>query len=217
MRTSSREKRVAREELVFFLPFEYFQIPGDERILTSPAFYRVLFMCGKTPLSLLILFAFYSQPSLYWFRSSLAHQRLISIISSGFQLDCLQCTSPTISVNSNETHSCVDGTLAPVPCPNAITFTASICSQNAWRRSLSLVGKKTEVRKSEASAGTIRRSIWSFLRFIHSVVIVIEFFSKSHDCDPSDSSVETSVPFYCARICLTDGCNRYTYNEIFMS
>ncbi len=45
---------------------------------------------------------------------------IIDLVFTGFELACIQCTSPIRRVSQNWDHSCLDGTLAPVPCAQPI-------------------------------------------------------------------------------------------------
>jgi len=41
---------------------------------------------------------------------------ILDLVFTGFELACIQCTSPIQRVSQSWDHSCLDGTLSPVPC-----------------------------------------------------------------------------------------------------
>jgi hypothetical protein len=47
----------------------------------------------------------------------------------GYQLDCVQCTSSIRRVSQTWDHSCLDGTLAPLPCRGAFNESDSVNKQ----------------------------------------------------------------------------------------
>jgi hypothetical protein len=46
--------------------------------------------------------------------------RILCFFLVGFQLACIQCTSPIRRVSQIREHSCLDGTLPPLPCGQRI-------------------------------------------------------------------------------------------------
>ncbi len=47
-------------------------------------------------------------------------KKIKSFLFIGYQLACIQCTSPTRSPSENWDYSCLDGTLTPVLCEQTI-------------------------------------------------------------------------------------------------
>ncbi|CAF1255823.1 unnamed protein product [Rotaria sordida] len=113
------------------------------------------------------------------------------LIRTSYQIECLQCTSPIRRSSHNWDHSCLDGTLLPLPCEGSIDISASTFKQCV--SSLYRLGQR-------GSAGVL---IYRGCTKMHSV---------PHDCDPPVSTidVETTLNFYCSLACSIDGCNRHS-------
>ncbi|CAF1042311.1 unnamed protein product [Rotaria sp. Silwood1] len=58
------------------------------------------------------------------------------LVRTSYQLDCIQCTSPIRHMSTSWDHSCLDGTLSPLPCEaivNGSALTFQQCGSALYR------------------------------------------------------------------------------------
>ncbi|UJR26739.1 hypothetical protein I4U23_008054 [Adineta vaga] len=118
-----------------------------------------------------------------------------SLIQFSDELECLQCTSPIRRVSRDWDHSCLDGTLMPVACPQLINKTES-----PFEQCVSAVHRLGRGRNSG--------------------ILIYRSCTKTNmifqECDPPNLSIDIdkTLGFYCSRTCQGDGCNRHSVKEI---